>query len=719
MKQQYKDMNKLYKNPLYAYQQMMSNIPQMEYGGNNPIPKMQWAGGFNPGSSIFNTQSPIMQTNYAGMANTKKTPAMTNKHWDAKNKRQSYTDEYGRKIVKGFDDKGNVLWTRVDGTVTQRSDAWQNRNKKGSTQGTTQDAAAQAQASKNTGTSTTATTNTGTGTNTGSTVTQGNVNPNAPTTSNTTTSNTNDGNTNQNNTNQGNTPQFGTVFPNVGFGRKGSLPFMYDPANTHLSEITTRRALMPGNRIKKISFTHGMPVQNSMMFNQQGSQSSMVDNQDFNNRSFRNKAADAFLQIPGLRGLGAKMLDHGNAPMPSNEYTSNTSNRFQLPLKPTVPFTTSTPQNLIPLTGIPQNVIAQNTQQVNTPQNVVPQNVPQQTVVSQNTVPQTTVPQTTQQQVVPQKQTSSKSNTSVKPKTTKTSNNTQRQTSNTGTKQNSSAFYQTKIDEMYKKGPYNEEVQKYIDLKNKAEAAEIAQAKKDKWNAAKKAKLAEEQRKDKAAQYNQSSHYNVKERFGGDINYFQEGGPTDTMMYPSEDFQYNNNPFYNYAEFMYPQETYEQDINNEEMYDEEMYDENMITPFHNIGVDYASLVMPYEEYPSEEVMQYGGIFSNNRAGRKNKFKNISINMYGYPPNEEMTDDFNSYTPGYGGGAYPSEDGNYGNFVRNISPSSNTEGFARFSDGTFTSEGYTPPPSYQEGGEYELTDEEIEAIIQNGGEVEFI
>jgi len=66
----------------------------------------------------------------------------------------------------------------------------------------------------------------------------------------------------------------------------------------------------------------------------------------------------------------------------------------------------------------------------------------------------------------------------------------------------------------------------------------------------------------------------------------------------------------------------------------------MIAPFHDIGVDYTSLGMPYEEYPYDETMQF--------------------------------DEFGSELE-----------------------------------------------SYQEGGEYELSDEEIDEIIRNGGEIEFI
>lgn len=712
IKQKYQDMNKQYRkmqrNPLYAYQQMMSNIPQarygMEYDENDFLPEMQWAGAFNPGSPVFNTQNPIMNTNMAGYRNVNSAPSMKNKRTLRKDDglHQFYTDENGRKIEKVFDNKGNILWTKVDGKVTQRSEAWQNRNKKSSGQ----DAASQAQVAKSTGTTAT-TTNTTTDNTDEKEITQGNVNPNVTTTQNTSSNNinvndatlvdtpqgrmtlkqaedlglshqivANQNQTNQNQTNQGNMQPFGTVFPNVGWGRRGNLPFMYNPADTRLPEITTRRALLPGNRIKKISFTHGMPVQGTGYGNQPITLNNTQANNQGNAGSFRNKMADLLLQTPGLRNVGAKMVDHtgqgfdasqdpallqvanlfNNKPAPVNNAPYVSPEDFYQTLTNPIGSYTDTPRTYYPTSqnSVPQslpftqqtNVASQNTQQGNftpmmTREEIEADKLKNPSAYAQaqtlgQSIP-SNVPQNTQQT-----QTSNQGNTLAKPKTkqtsnnvqNKSSNNTQRQTSNAGTKQNSSAFYQAKIDELYKQGPYNDEVQKYIDLRDKAEAAEIAKAKKDKWNAAKSAKLAEEQRRDKAIQKHQSSLYNRGLRFGGDIDYFQEGGPTDTMIYPSEDFQYMNEPFYNYAEFMYPQETYEEDINNQEMYDEEMYDDNMIIPFQNIGVDYASLVMPPMIPPMMTQAAFG-------------------------------------------------------------------------------------MEYQMGGEYELTDEEIEAIIQNGGEVEFL
>lgn len=93
----------------------------------------------------------------------------------------------------------------------------------------------------------------------------------------------------------------------------------------------------------------------------------------------------------------------------------------------------------------------------------------------------------------------------------------------------------------------------------------------------------------------------------------------------------------------------------------------------------------------EQPMAFGGIFK----GKKNKRNTIiNNNYYGYNPNEEM-----EYTGSYDNNVSSSVSPEYNNsdFVKNITPTSNTEGFARFSDGTFSSEGYTPPAGYMQGG----------------------
>lgn len=51
---------------------------------------------------------------------------------------------------------------------------------------------------------------------------------------------------------------YGVVYPNMGRGR-GQMPFLYNPNNTYLDSIDTRRALFKGNRAKRINFTHSLP----------------------------------------------------------------------------------------------------------------------------------------------------------------------------------------------------------------------------------------------------------------------------------------------------------------------------------------------------------------------------------------------------------------------------------------------------------------------------
>lgn len=50
------------------------------------------------------------------------------------------------------------------------------------------------------------------------------------------------------------------IYPRMGFlnQRTGMLPLILDPRSTHIEEIKTRRALLPGNRIKKITFSHDL-----------------------------------------------------------------------------------------------------------------------------------------------------------------------------------------------------------------------------------------------------------------------------------------------------------------------------------------------------------------------------------------------------------------------------------------------------------------------------
>lgn len=50
------------------------------------------------------------------------------------------------------------------------------------------------------------------------------------------------------------------IYPRMGFlnQRTGMLPLILDPNSTHIEEIKTRRALLPGNRIKKITFSHDL-----------------------------------------------------------------------------------------------------------------------------------------------------------------------------------------------------------------------------------------------------------------------------------------------------------------------------------------------------------------------------------------------------------------------------------------------------------------------------
>lgn len=50
------------------------------------------------------------------------------------------------------------------------------------------------------------------------------------------------------------------IYPRMGFlnQRTGMLPLILDPNSTHIEEIKTRRALLPGNRIKKITFGHDL-----------------------------------------------------------------------------------------------------------------------------------------------------------------------------------------------------------------------------------------------------------------------------------------------------------------------------------------------------------------------------------------------------------------------------------------------------------------------------
>lgn len=102
---------------------------------------------------------------------------------------------------------------------------------------------------------------------------------------------------------------------------------------------------------------------------------------------------------------------------------------------------------------------------------------------------------------------------------------------------------------------------------------------------------------------------------------------------------------------------------------------------------------PMEEdmMTQEQAMAFGGIF----RGKKNKRNTIiNNNYYGYDPSEQM-DYIGNYDNSISSGM--KSEYNNSDFVKNINPSSNTEGFARFSDGSFSSEGYTPPAGYAYGG----------------------
>ena len=107
---------------------------------------------------------------------------------------------------------------------------------------------------------------------------KGNVNPNEGAT---------DGNGNTPATTQGGNGQgvqtpYGVVYPNVGgFGQRGKLPFYYNPGDITKTEIETRRALFKGNRPKKITFTHGLPQQQAAPVNQPANENLQVEDPEY------------------------------------------------------------------------------------------------------------------------------------------------------------------------------------------------------------------------------------------------------------------------------------------------------------------------------------------------------------------------------------------------------------------------------------------------------
>lgn len=149
---------------------------------------------------------------------------------------------------------------------------------------------------------------------------KGNVDPNAS--SNTTGTSTTPATT-QNQPQGGYMTPLGVVYPNVGWGRRGNLPFMYNPGDITRTEIETRRALLKGNRPKKITFYHGMPQGVSPYNNPTTDPSAMQDVSKMNPEQLKNYL-NTFEQFKGLFGKSDVVGD------PNTQIAENQKNKEEV-----------------------------------------------------------------------------------------------------------------------------------------------------------------------------------------------------------------------------------------------------------------------------------------------------------------------------------------------------------------------------------------------------